>query len=167
MVSDGTLIESDGKIALALRTWLQAEPVPQRWLDHAPTLTSEASASARGESLAVGGKALLLKIDGEFALFVLSAARSLDNSLIKAQFKPKSMRFATPQELWDLAGLVPGSVPPFGRPLLPWQLYVDHSSLQHPVIAFNAGLLRQSCVLDCLAWQRLAQPVSLVFSKAR
>ena len=48
---------------------------------------SEESARARSEELRVGGKALLLKVDGEFRLFVLSADRKLDSNAIRDRFR--------------------------------------------------------------------------------
>ena len=55
-----------------IRNWLTAEGVPFREVHHEPTRTSEDSARARGEELRVGGKALLIKVDAVFRLFVLS-----------------------------------------------------------------------------------------------
>src|SRR5580698_1447931 len=108
-----------------IRAWLQRESVAFREVHHQPTRTSEESARARGEELRIGGKALLIKVDADFRLFVLSADRKLDSAAIRAQFTAKKTRFASPEELMELTGLVPGSVPPFGPPTLPFPLYVD------------------------------------------
>jgi len=53
----------------------------------------------------------------------------------------KKIRFASTEELLQLTGLVPGSIPPFGYPLLPFELFVDASILANEKIAFNAGSL--------------------------
>jgi prolyl-tRNA editing enzyme YbaK/EbsC (Cys-tRNA(Pro) deacylase) len=42
---------------------------------------------------------------------------------------------------------VPGSVPPFGRPILPFELFVDVSIQQNEKIAFNAGSLTDSIIM--------------------
>jgi Ala-tRNA(Pro) deacylase len=107
-----------------IRAWLSAEGVSYREVHHEPTRTSEDSARARGEQLRIGGKALLIKVDDVFRLFVLSADRKLDSGAIKRHFSARKTRFATPEELAERTGLVPGSVPPFGQPLLPFPLYV-------------------------------------------
>src|SRR5665213_963950 len=112
-------------MANAIREWLLREGVVFREVHHAPTRTSEESALARGEQLRIGGKALLIKVDAEFRLFVLSADRKLDSAAIRAHFQAKKTRFASPQELLQLTCLVPGSVPPFGAPILPFPLYTD------------------------------------------
>ena len=140
----------------SIRDWLRAEGIQHREVHHAPTRTSEESAQARGEELKVGGKALLIKVDDDFRLFVLSAEKKLDSGAIKRHFKAKKIRFATPEELYDLTRLVPGSVPPFGGPILPFQLYVDPSVLANERIAFNAGSLTDSIVMSTADYRRIA-----------
>ncbi len=147
-----------------LRDWLDREGVAYRHVRHAPTRTSEESARARGEELRVGGKALLLRVDDQYRLFVLSAARKLDSNAVRRHFSARSTRFATPEELLELTGLVPGSVPPFGEPLLPFELHVDPSTLEHERIAFNAGSLTDSIVMGVVDYRRLARPREFAFS---
>lgn len=130
--------------------------IPYRAVSHEPTFTSEESAKARGEDVRVGGKALLIKTGEVFRLFVLSAALKLDAEAVKKQFGVKKIRFATADELKDLTGLVPGSVPPFGRPILPFDLFIDESITRNERIAFNAGRLTQSLILDVPDYLRAA-----------
>lgn len=146
-----------------LIAWLAAEGVAARAIEHPPTRTSEASAAARGEPLAVGGKALLLRCgsDDAFELFVFSAARRLDSSAVRRALGTKHLRFATADELLARTGLVPGSVPPFGPPVLPFPLNLDPSVLEQERIAFNAGMLTRSLVLAIDAYRRLAQPARI------
>jgi prolyl-tRNA editing enzyme YbaK/EbsC (Cys-tRNA(Pro) deacylase) len=148
-----------------IRNWLTAEGVVFREVHHPPTRTSEESAQARGEELRVGGKALLLKVDDTFCLFVMSAAKKLDSSAIKKRFAAKKTRFATPDELLELTTLVPGSVPPFGNPILPFPLYVDPSVFENDRVAFNAGSLTDSIVMPIGDYQRLAAPDVFSFTE--
>src|SRR5262245_38547669 len=83
----------------AIREWLDREGVGYRAVHHEPTTTSEASAKARGEDIRIGGKALLLKTDDVFRLFVLSAARRLDSAAVRQRLGVKSVRFASADEL--------------------------------------------------------------------
>ena len=149
-----------------IRTWLKEEGVAFREVHHEPTRTSEESAAARGEELRVGGKALLIKVDETFRLFVLSADRKLDSGAIKRHFGAKKTRFATPEELMSATGLVPGSVPPFGPPILEFPLYVDPSVFENTKVAFNAGSLTDSVILPIEDYRRLAQPVIFQFASA-
>src|SRR6266700_1203333 len=129
-----------------IRAWLTVESVPFREAHHEPTRTSEDSARARGEEMRVGGKALLIKVDDTFRLFILSADRKLDSNAIRQYFKAKKTRFATPDELMQLTGLAPGSIPPFGQPIIALPLFADPSVFENERIAFNAGSLTDSIV---------------------
>ncbi|HET6881817.1 MAG TPA: YbaK/EbsC family protein [Pirellulales bacterium] len=135
--------------------------------EHAPTYTSEQSAAARGETLGVGAKALLLKTDDTFRLFVLPADKKLDSAAIKRELKVKKIRFATAEELHELTGLVPGAVPPFGPPILPFELFADDSVGLHGRVAFNAGSLTNSIILSADDWQAFAQPKQFSFGKTQ
>jgi len=148
----------------AIRAWLNAEGASFREVHHEPTRTSEDSARARGEDLRVGGKALLIKVDDVYRLFVLSADRKLDSAAVKRHFSARKARFATPEELAALTGLVPGSVPPFGQPLLPFPLYVDPSVFANQRIAFNAGSLTDSIVMQASDYMRVASPEVFEFA---
>jgi Ala-tRNA(Pro) deacylase len=141
-----------------IRTWLQTEGVQFREVHHEPTRTSEDSARVRGEELRVGGKALVIKVDETYRLFVLSADRKLDSAAIKRHFGARKTRFATPEELAELTGLVPGSVPPFGTPILPFPLYTDPSVFSQERIAFNAASLTDSIVMQSGDYRRIAAP---------
>jgi prolyl-tRNA editing enzyme YbaK/EbsC (Cys-tRNA(Pro) deacylase) len=129
-----------------------------REVHHEPTTTSEASALARGEPLEVGGKAIVMKADDAFHLFVISAARKIDARKIRAHLHARKTRFATAEELRTLTGLVPGSVPPFGHPLLPLPLHADVSVTTLDRIAFNAASLTDSVIMATADWLRLARP---------
>ena len=153
-------------IVEAITEWLNREAVTFREVHHAPTRTSEESALARGEQLRVGGKALLIKVDANFRLIVLSADRKLDSAAIRAHFQAKKTRFATPEELLQLTGLVPGSVPPFGAPILPFPLYADPSVFENERIAFNAGSLTDSIIMGIDDYRRLAKPEVFSFAAA-
>jgi prolyl-tRNA editing enzyme YbaK/EbsC (Cys-tRNA(Pro) deacylase) len=144
---------------------LDAQGVEYREVHHAPTRTSEEAADARGEDLSIGGKALVLKIDNSFRLFVLSASKRIDSVKIKRYFHAKRIRFATEQELDELTKLVPGSVPPFGKPLFDLELYVDRTIVKNKKIAFNAGSLTDSIIMGVKDYVRIAKPEVFDFSK--
>ena len=150
----------------ALCALLTREGVSYRTVHHAPTVTSEDSARARGEDVRIGGKALVVKVGEDFRLFVLSAARKLDALAIKQHFDVQQIRFASPEELLQLTGLVPGSIPPFGKPLLPFALFVDASMLANEKIAFNAGSLTDSIIMPVADYLRIARPKVFAFSSA-
>jgi Ala-tRNA(Pro) deacylase len=147
-----------------IKKLLASRDVQYREVHHEPTRTSAESAKARGEDLAIGGKAILMKVGEVFRLFVLSAAKKIDSQKIKEHFGEKKLRFATPEELKDLTGLVPGAVPPFGKPVTPFDLYVDVSITANEKIAFNAGSLMDSIIMGCKDYMRVASPEVFVFA---
>ncbi len=148
-----------------IRELLSAAGVEYRQAHHEPTRTSQESARARGEELRSGGKALLLKVDKTYRLFVLSAARKLDSAAIKRHFGVKRSRFATSQELQEMTGLTQGAIPPFGQPILPFELFVDESILENDIIAFNAGSLTTSMMIAVEDYLRVAKPQVFRFSR--
>lgn len=142
----------------AIRALLAREGVVYREVHHEPTYTSEESARARGEEVRVGGKALVVKTGDEFRLLVLSAALTVDWARVKKHFQIKKVRMADREELLRITGLPPGSVPPFGRPILPLDLFADPSIQENPVIAFNAGSLTDSIIMPMADYLRVAKP---------
>ena len=144
-----------------IRELLTTGGVDFREVHHEVTPTSEDSARARGEDLSTGGKALLMKVGTEFRLFVLPANLRADSGTIRRQLGVKKMRFATADELRELTGLVPGSVPPFGRPILPFDLYVEQRIRDNERIAFNAGSLTDSIIMSVPDYLSLAQPTDV------
>ena len=146
------------QVLVSIRKMLDERGVEYREVHHEQTFTSEQSAAARGESIRIGGKALLLKVGDAFQLFVLSAALKLDSKAIRKHLGVRTSRFANKEELAELTGLVPGSVPPFGEPILPFKLYVDESITRNERIAFNAGSLTDSIIMSTEDYVALAQP---------
>ena len=145
-------------VLIRIRELLQRNDVAFREVEHAPTLTSEESARARGEDLRIGGKALLMKSGDTFRLIVLPADRKVDSSAIRQELGIRKMRFASRDELLELTGLVPGCVPPFGKPVLPFDLFVDAAIRKNDRIAFNAGSLTNSVIMGVDDYLRVAEP---------
>ncbi len=141
---------------------LDTAGVAYRLLHHEPTRTSEDSARVRGEPMRIGGKSLVLKVGTEFRLVVLSAALKAGSKALRAAFGVRRLRFATPEELHELTGVVPGCVPPFGRPILELPLYVDVSIFENERIAFNAGSLTDSIIMAQADWRALVSIEAVV-----
>jgi Ala-tRNA(Pro) deacylase len=88
-----------------------------------------------------GGKSLLLKGKSGFKIFTIRADLEIDNKIIRKTIGSQKLRFATEQELLDIAGVIPGALPPFGRPFLDLDHYLDRSILHNQYIAFNAAII--------------------------
>ena len=153
----------DRSVLDAIRRLLDGLGISYREVHHEPTYTSEDAARVRGEELRNGGKALLMKGKTTYRLFVLPADRRIDSSAVRKELGLRKMRFATPEELMELTGLVPGSVPPFGEPILPYELFVDSAIGDNERIAFNAGSLTDSIIMSVDDYLAAARP-SRIFS---
>jgi len=121
-----------------IKTLLKEHHVDFHVASHRPVYTSAEAAEVRGESLQSGAKALILKVDGGFAMFVLPGDRRMNSKRIKRTAGVKSIRFATPEEVETLTGLTIGSIPPFGS-LFGMRTFCDPSLGENEQINFNAG----------------------------
>src|SRR5437764_321325 len=121
-----------------IEAWLQRDGVPFTVLRHEPVYTSEEAAAVRGTSLASGAKALVVKAGDAFVLLVLPADRKLDSRKARAGLGVKALRFATREEVEQLTGLQPGSIPPFGS-LFNLPTRCDPALAANTSINFNAG----------------------------
>jgi len=148
-----------------IREFLRGNSISFTEIHHRETRTSAESAAARGEDISIGGKALVLKIGDSFKIFVLSASKKLDSKAIKNHFHIKRIRFATKEELTKLTGLPPGAIPPFGKPILNLELFVDNSIVNNERIAFNAGSLTDSIIMSVKDYLKITTPHIFDFSK--
>ena len=121
-----------------LHEWLTQCGVPFTALRHEPVFTSEQAAAVRGTPLASGAKALVVKADDGFLMLVLPADRKLDSRKARAALAVKSLRFAAREEVEQITGLQPGSIPPFGS-LFGLRTYCDPDLSANESINFNAG----------------------------
>jgi Ala-tRNA(Pro) deacylase len=131
--------------------------VPYQVFVHEDCRTSEESARVRkaaGMPDAIGAKAILCKVDfktgSEFVVFVLPGPHTINKQKLKAGLPElKQFRFATPDELMDIAGVVPGCMPPFGSQIFPKvnKLYMSSAINNFERVAFNAAKLDTSIVL--------------------
>ena len=71
-------------------------------------------------------------------MFVLPADRKFDGKKAKAELGVKGTRFANKDEVFELTGLMPGSIPPFGS-LFSLPTHVDRDLGLNESINFNAG----------------------------
>jgi len=154
-----------------IKAMLEEEKVKFELSTHKPVLTSEEAAEVRGVPLETGAKAMLLKDTGKklalegvsFYLAVLAAHRRFSSKAFKKIINCKSLRFATPEEVWRATGCLPGAVPPFGRPFgVP--VWVDRSLGRNENINFNCGLRTHSLSLAYQDYFAFEKPTWHVFS---
>ena len=138
-----------------LEHWLRERGASFRLLEHGPVFTSDEAARVRGTPIEAGAKALVLRAEEHTVHVVLRGHRKVDNAKLRAILGTRTLRFATPEELFALTGCTPGAVPPFGN-LFGLPVLVDEELAQREEIAFNAGSHTVSIVMQCADFLRLS-----------
>jgi len=129
---------SESNVFDRISSSLQSKSIPFEVQRHAPVFTSEEAAAIRGTLLASGAKALICRADDRFLMIVLPADRKLASKAVRRSGGIKSLRFASREEVTQLTGLTPGSIPPFGS-LFGLTTWCDERLSEQPRINFNAG----------------------------
>ena len=131
---------------------------------HREVRTSAEAAEVRGTTLHSGAKALIVKGDHGFVMLVMPADMNLHGSVARRQMESRRMRFATPAELLELTGLLPGSVPPFGS-LFNLKTICDERLADNERINFNAGSRSQSIQLSYRDYVAFESPLITSIAK--
>jgi len=131
---------------------------------HEAVYTSEEAAAVRGAQLASGAKALVCKANGEFLMFVVPADRRLDSKRLRKQHGMRGLRFANREEVFELTGLQPGAIPPFGC-LFALPTWCDVGLADNSSINFNAGDHCLSVQLAFEDYRRLEKPQMAEFTE--
>jgi Ala-tRNA(Pro) deacylase len=140
-----------------VREKLEAAGVAFTVTRHAPVYTSEEAAAVRGAPLCSGAKALVVKAGDDFVLLVVPADRKLDSKKARAALAVKALRFASREEVEQLTGLQPGSIPPFGS-LFGLPTRCDPALALNPTINFNAGDHTVSVSMTCADYLAAERP---------
>lgn len=136
--------------------------VPHERLTHPPITSAAHAATLRGTPLGIGGKAIVMKLKRTFAVLAVPADRAIDGKRLRHSLSVQRYRFASADELLALTGLTPGSVPPFGPPILDLPLYVDAALAARDRIAFTLGVPDASAILAMTDYLALARPAAVV-----
>ncbi len=113
----------------------------------------------------LSGKSLLLKDKEGFRLFTIRGDRKTDNKKIRKILNSQKLRIATDEELLAKAGVVSGSLPPFGRPLLDVDHYIDEELLLNEFICFNAAITDKKVRIRMEDYLKMVNPSVCEFKK--
>ncbi len=126
-------------------------------LRHEPVYTSQEAAAVRGTPLSSGAKALICKCDGRMVMFILPADLKLSGKAVRRAKGWKKVRFANRDEVEEVTGLKPGSIPPFGS-LFDLPTLCDDRLAENPRINFNAGDHSISVSMNWADFLRVERP---------
>ena len=130
--------EGETEITARILEFLRSKNVDFEKMEHVPVTTSIGAAKARGSRLSQGAKAIIVKADDQYYQIVISAAVRLDNKKLRKILGTRRVRFATPAELFELTGCLPGAVPPFGN-LFGLPVILDDALMAEETVFFNCG----------------------------
>lgn len=148
---------------------LESEQAKFKHVQHQSAGKSEEVAKIRGTQVGQGAKALVCQYKTQqgrhYLLAVLAADRQADLAALASQFDAKKVSLASPVEVDRLTACVFGAIPPFSfHPEL--KLIADPELFERfDEIAFNAGELSSSIVMDAKDYLRIAQPEMIDFIK--
>ena len=140
-----------------------------RVVDHEAVGKCEAVSEIRGTALGQGAKALVCKVKGngvsQHVLAILAADQQADLSRLAQHIGGSKASLASPAEVDTLTACVFVSIPPFSfhahLRLITDPLLFD----RYPEIAFNAGRLDKSIVLNSEDYLRIARPELVAFRR--
>ncbi len=149
---------------IKIKEFLDKNNIKYKLYEHEPVFTSEDAARVRGADLKQGAKSMIIRSDGKFYDFILSAAKKIDWNKVKKILSTKNVSFATPGEVKENINCEIGSVPPFGS-LYNLKTYCDPSLLENEEIEFNVGLHTMSIRMKSKDWSKLVKPEVIDFCK--
>lgn len=152
-----------------LTALLDEQKARYRVVKHPSAGKSEEVAKIRGTELGQGAKALVCKVKGngvkQAVLAILPADYQADLSKIAEHLGGLRASLASPAEVAELTECVFGAIPPFRfHPEL--MLVADPSLLErYEELAFNAGTLERSIILNTEDYQSIVNPTFVNFAK--
>ncbi|MGN2427521.1 YbaK/prolyl-tRNA synthetase associated domain-containing protein [Klebsiella electrica] len=140
-----------------------------RVVDHEAVGKCEAVSEIRGTALGQGAKALVCKVKGngvsQHVLAILAADQQADLSRLAQHIGGSKASLASPAEVDTLTACVFGAIPPFSFHA-DLRLIADPLLFErYPEIAFNAGRLDKSIVLNSEDYLRIARPELVAFRR--
>ena len=148
-----------------LRDFLDTNEIKYITISHSPAFTAQqiaASAHIPGKDIA---KTVIIKIDGEMAMAVLSASCKIDFDMLKDSIGAMKIELATEREFKDLFPECEiGAMPPFGN-LYGMDVYAAETLADETEIAFNAGSHTELIKMAYADFERLVKPKVVKCSK--
>lgn len=148
---------------------LDEQQARYRVMEHEAVGKCEAVSAIRGTALEQGAKALVCKVKGngvnQHVLAILAADQQADLSRLAQHIGGNKASLASPAEVDALTACVFGAIPPFSfHPKL--KLVADPLLFERfTEIAFNAGLLEKSIIMNTDDYLRIARPELVEFRR--
>ena len=145
---------------------LKKHNIDYETIEHEGATTCEEASALRNMPLRYGGKSILFKDKSTFRLFTLPANRKVENAKVRKILKSQKLRFATKDELKELAQVEKGALPPISKDLYSFDHYIDKSLLENELIVFNAGILTLTVILKMSDYLKIIDATFCEFSSS-
>ena len=142
-----------------LKTMLDERGVKYISINHSPAYTARETAASTLVPRREFAKTIIVDLDGEKVMAVLSASRHVNLDALAQVAKAGATRLATEDEF---KALFPdcelGAMPPFGS-LYQLRVFVDRMVTEVDNLCFNAGTHEQIMRMDCSDYLEIERPV--------
>jgi Ala-tRNA(Pro) deacylase len=145
--------------AKKLKRMLDQHNIKYIGINHSPAYTARETAASIFVPRREFAKTIIVDMDGERVMAVLSASRQVDLEALRGLAHASETRLATEDEFEELfPDCEVGAMPPFGS-LYGTRVFVDTLVTEVDDLCFNAGSHEQILRMDCSDYLQLEQPV--------
>jgi len=140
---------------------LEEKKIPHEVIEHDRVTTNPEMAERLGVPVGETVKNLMLRTaDGRVIQVVLPGDKRFDSKALARKVGTKSVTFASPETVLEMAGCEVGCVPPFGH-LQPVPIYMDRQLLWKKHVYFNPGVHTKSVKIEARHLRELCKPTML------
>lgn len=145
--------------AKQLKQMLDERSIKYISINHSPAYTARETAASTFVPRREFAKTIIVDMDGEKIMAVVSASRHVDISNLRNLASANEARLATEDEFRELfPDCELGAMPPFGS-LYEIRIFVDEMVTEVDDLCFNAGSHEQIMRMNCDDYLRFERPV--------
>jgi len=150
--------------AQKLKQMLDQHGIKYISINHSPAYTARETAASTFVPRREFAKTIIVDLDDEKVMAVLSASRHVDLEALRKLSQAKAARLATEDEFKKMfADCELGAMPPFGS-LYGTRVFVDEMVTEVDDLCFNAGSHEQILRMEYLDYLKLEEPVIGAFA---
>ena len=144
-----------GELEAKIMGILDDSGIPYEVVEHDPVYTNPEMADKLGVDVSQTVKNLMLKTAaGDVIQVVLPGDKRFDSKGVAKKVGAKSVSFAKPETVLEIAGCEVGCVPPFGH-LKPVRVYMDKQLMWKDQVYFNPGVNSKSVKIEAARLKEL------------
>jgi len=149
---------------MRVKEFLDQSGVDYQISEHTPTFSAQQMAAAEHEPGRFVAKPVIVKVDDEYIMCVLSACSKINLAALKQQLGAKSVELAEEADIGRIfADCDLGAEPPFGE-LYGLSTVMDETMADDDHIVCQAGTHDKSIRMSMADYRKLAKPRILDFS---